>query len=353
MPRGLRGGHTVEGTRRPRLAGRASSRDGLSSASLAALSSRAPVGGGGGDDVTEGDVEGQRFVGSADGVDGLWNDDRRRSRYVRELLRAPAEVASDASAPSRIPKVVVQYWHDAADIPPDVEACMSSWDVLQLGGVSRRVFEDRTARAFIADELTEDHVLAFERCHHPAMRCDYFRLCYIHRLGGLYVDADDVMLGDVSWVFDGACLKVRPLCYDLSSQTMANLEDALGEGGRLDERIFYFNNNPLAAPAGHPIVGDALQRATEMLLRGGRAIADIQSTTGPGNLTACLVSHDINRRAGGCGRDFEILMGWDDVAVSVWPLSYRDDYRNWRRWQPGDDDLAGGRRSDGSRGPMA
>lgn len=293
------------------------------------------------------------MVSSADDVDGLCNDDRRRSRYVRDLLRAPADLASDTSALSGIPKVVVQYWHDAADIPPDVEVCMSSWDVLQLGGVSRRLFEDRTARAFIAEELAEDHVLAFDRCHHPAMRCDYFRLCYIHRLGGLYVDADDVMLGDVTWMLDGACLKVRPLCYDLSSHTMVDVETALGDGARLDDRIFYFNNNPLAAPAGHPVVGDALHRATEMLLQGGRAIADIQSTTGPGNLTACLVSHDINRRADGCGRDFEILMGWDDVAVSVWPLSYRDDHRNWRRWQPCDGDLAGDRRSPRPFGPTA
>ena len=293
----------------------------------------------------------QQSVGSPHSIDGLWNDHRRRSRYVRDLIRAPADVTSDRTARSQIPKVVVQYWHDAAHIPTDVEACMSSWDMLKPGGISRRVFDDQTARAFIADELTQDHVSAFERCHHPAMRCDYFRLCYILRLGGLYVDADDVMLGDVSWVFDGGFLRVRPLCYDLSAQTMVDVEAALWDDGRLDDRIFYFNNNPIAAPAGHPVVADALQRATEMLLQGGRAIADIQSTTGPGNLTACLVRHDINLREGGCDRDFDILVGWDDVAMSVWPLSYRDDRRNWRRWQPDDDDLAGDRRPDRFAGP--
>lgn len=294
-----------------------------------------------------------RPVGSTGGAEGLWDDDHRRSRYVRDLLRASAGDAGDVSASATIPRILVQYWHDTDDIPPDVEVCMSSWDASRLGGVSRRVFEDRTARAFIADELTEDHLLAFERCHHPAMRCDYFRLCYIHRLGGFYVDADDVMLGDVSSVFDGACLKVRPMCYDLSSHAMVDVEAALGDDARLDDRIFYFNNNPLAAPAGHPVVADALQRATEILLEGGRAIADIQSTTGPGNLTACLVRHEINRRSGGRERDFEVLMDWDEVAVSVWPLSYRDDDRNWRRWRRRDADLAGDRQARESHGSTA
>lgn len=294
-----------------------------------------------------------RSGGPAGGPVGLWEDDRRRSRYVRDLLRAADGGASDVSAHARIPRTLVQYWHDSEDIPSDVEACMMSWDASRLRGVSRRVFEDRTARAFIADELTEDHLSAFEACHHPAMRCDYFRLCYIHRLGGFYVDADDVMLRDVSPVFDGACLKVRPLCYDLSRDAMVDVETALGDDTRLDDRIFYFNNNPLVAPAGHPVIADALQRATELLLEDGCPIADIQSTTGPGNLTACLVRHDVNRRSGGRGRDFEVLMGWDEVAVSVWPLSYRDDDRNWRRWVRRDAELAGDQHSQESHGSTA
>lgn len=286
----------------------------------------------------------RRSVSSVYGVDALWEDDHRRSRYVRGLLRAAAEGTGVASHPAT-PRVVVQYWHDVDDVPPDVEACMSSWEALRREGISRRLFDDRTAGAFIADQLSEDHVAAFKRCHHPAMRCDYFRLCYLCRLGGLYVDADDVMLGDVSGVFDGGSLSVRPLCYDLSSDTMVDVEVALRDDARLNDRIFYFNNNPLAAPAGHPVIAGALQRATEMLLKGGRAISDIQSTTGPGNLTACLVRHDVTCRAGGRGQDFEVLFDWDEVAESVWPLSYRDDDRNWRRWRPGDADLAGTHRS--------
>ena len=289
-----------------------------------------------------------RSVSSIDGIDALWDDAGRRSRYVRDLLQAAAGGAHNRAKDTAIPRVLVQYWHDANGIPLDVRACMSSWSALRSKGISRQLFEDRTAHAFIANELTEDHMLAFERCHHPAMRCDYFRLCYIHRRGGLYVDADDVLLGDVSRVFDGASLKVQPLCHELSSGTMVTIGAALDDESRLDDRIFYFNNNPLAAPAGHPVVSKALQRATETLLEGGRTIADIQSTTGPGNLTESLVRHDVERRAAGREQDFEVLHGWDDVAVSVWPLSYRDDDRNWRRWRPSDAELSGDRKLPGS-----
>lgn len=278
--------------------------------------------------------------GSAGDQDGLWEDDRRRSRYVRDLLGASPIGRDDMPPDESIPRTIVQYWHNPEDIPSDVEACLSSWDSVRAGGIKRRVFDDRTALEFIAEELTPDHVSAFERCHHPAMRCDYFRLCYIHRLGGLYIDADDVMLGDVSWLFERATLKIRPLCYDPALHDTVDVQAALAVDAQVDDRTFYFNNNPLAAPAGHPVIADALQRATAKLLEGGRAIADIQSTTGPGNLTACLVRHDAYGQSVGRERDFEILMDWDRFAESVWPLSYRNDDRNWRRWRPHDAQLA-------------
>ena len=61
---------------------------------------------------------------------------------------------------------------------------------------------------------------------------------------------------------------------------------------------------------------------------------DIQSTTGPGNLTASLVQHSIASSFLGKVRDFLLVTKWDDLSISRWPLSYRDDERNWRLWKP-------------------
>jgi hypothetical protein len=57
----------------------------------------------------------------------------------------------------------------------------------------------------------------------------------------------------------------------------------------------------------------------------------VQAITGPGNLTASLVEHVVDR--GSDKRtDFSFIRDWDRISTSRWPLSYRNDERNWRLW---------------------
>ena len=132
---------------------------------------------------------------------------------------------------------------------------------------------------------------AFARCRHPAMRSDYLRMCFVLAEGGLYVDADDVLLGD-GWkhIFRDGRLKVQPLCYDITSSGMVPAAEIWRADLPTDGRIFYVNNDPIAAPADHPVLRRALARATDRLL-GEDRLPEIQSTTGPGNLTAALAAH--------------------------------------------------------------
>jgi len=99
-----------------------------------------------------------------------------------------------------------------------------------------------------------------------------------------------------------------------------------------DDWTFYVNNNPLIAPAYHPVIQLALDRATDILLSCLKERLEIQSTTGPGNLTASLVRHSITSKNKGRTPDFSILPDWESTSISPWPLSYRDDERNWRLW---------------------
>src|SRR5581483_1934390 len=94
-------------------------------------------------------------------------------------------------------------------------------------------------------------------------------------------------------------------------------------------RIFYVNNNPIAAPSGHPVLARALARATARLL-GTDPTPEIQETTGPGNITAALAFHAHQLQASGVAPDFEILFEWERVAEPCWDLAYRRDARNWR-----------------------
>src|SRR5437016_201795 len=151
---------------------------------------------------------------------GFEECDRLRSAFIRGLilqqLECSARSAEDfRAAPALIPKRLVRYWHDPSDLPEDVRVCLDSWDRLVDEGFEFYMFDDSSAAAYIADAYGEREGRAFARCSHPAMRCDYLRMCFVLAEGGLYVDADEVLLGD-HWrhLFLDGRLKVQPLCYD-------------------------------------------------------------------------------------------------------------------------------------------
>ena len=274
-----------------------------------------------------------RYLGQA--VNQPWEDDDRRSRYVRNLVHGPETELmrtlpdGRTTAKASILRVIVRFWHDRRDIPDDVRACLDSWNVLKKEGFRVLLFDDVEARRFVLRTFGHRYSRAYDVCHHPAMRCDYFRLCYILSNGGCYVDADDVYQGtDFTRLFCDSKMKVQALCYDVATDSMVCPDIFFGQRRSSPTWTFYVNNNPLVAPAGHRILRLALERATRILLS-TRERPDIQSTTGPGNLTACLVRHAIATTRLPTGRDFSIMDNWDAIAVSRWPLSYRNDQRNW------------------------
>jgi hypothetical protein len=126
-------------------------------------------------------------------------------------------------------------------------------------------------------------------------------------------------------VFRDGTLKLQPLCYDVTAGGMVSAPELRRTDLAMEGRIFYVNNNPIAAPAGHPVLRRALARATDLLL-GDEPAPEIQSTTGPGNLTAVLAAHAHESQA----PDFELLLDWEETAEPCWDLAYRSDARNWR-----------------------
>lgn len=258
-----------------------------------------------------------------------------RSAFIRDIILRQCEVSTKSvegfhaeSAP--IPKRLLRYWHDPLDLPEDVRACLESWGSLADDGFEFYMFDDASAAKYIADVYGESERKAFARCRHPAMRCDYLRMCFTLAEGGFYVDADDVLLSD-GWrdIFRDGKLKVQPMCYDITAGGMMPAADIWRSDLPTGNRIFYVNNDPIAAPAGHPILRRALVRATEKLL-GEDCSTEIQSTTGPGNLTAALAAHARQLELSGLPLDFEIFRGWELIAEMRWNLSYRSDARNWR-----------------------
>ncbi|MBT9471109.1 MAG: hypothetical protein V4514_14865 [Pseudomonadota bacterium] len=266
---------------------------------------------------------------------GFETNEDLRSAFIREIvlrqLEDASKVADDSEARSAsIPRRLIRYWHDPTDLPGDVRACLDSWDRLADAGFEFYMFDDESAAAYIADRYGDHERAAFARCSHPAMRCDYLRMCFVLAEGGLYVDADDVLLGDGwTYLFRDDRLKIQPLCYDIAAGAMASAADIWRPDLPTIDRVFYVNNDPIAAPPGHPVLRRALGDATAKLLDDDR-YPDIQSTTGPGNLTAALARHAHDLQRAGSPPDYELIRDWDSIAEMRWELSYRSDARNWR-----------------------
>lgn len=259
-----------------------------------------------------------------------------RSAFVRALIMEQSVKGIDdddtfgSNGKNSIPRNILQYWHDPSDLPDDVRGCMASWERLADEGFELFLHDDVSAAEYIAARYGEKEQSAFARCGHPAMRCDYMRLCFIVAEGGLYVDADDVLISD-GWtrLFKNDRLKLQPLCYDITAGGMMNPTDIWNLDVASEGRNFYVNNDPLVAPAQHPLLIRALDRATDKLLCDD-SFSEIQATTGPGNLTIALVEHTRELRAQLEYLDFEFLKDWDSIAEMRWHLSYREDERNWR-----------------------
>ena len=95
--------------------------------------------------------------------------------------------------------------------------------------------------------------------------------------------------------------------------------------------IFYFNNNPIIASPNNPIIGYALARSTRILSECGKQdYPEIQSTTGPGNISASVVAYLLDHQDCLQDQKFSIFSDWNSYAKTIWGLSYRNDERNWR-----------------------
>lgn len=256
---------------------------------------------------------------------------RQRSEFIRRMVqRSVGQLPINNEYMQGTPRSIVQFWHNLQELPEDVEECIATWVRWTTNGFMHHLFDEQSAKAFISTSLSTRHERAFGYCYHPAMQADYFRLCYLLVKGGFYVDADDVCVGtQIDWLFEDGRLKIQPLCYDIASGTMVSPSLFLQADANNLNWIFYFNNNPLIANRGHPIIESALQRATDLLERCcENVLPEIQEATGPGNLSKSIF--DFGEPSARIESDVVVLRDWDSLAVSKWPLSYRSDTRNWR-----------------------
>lgn len=272
----------------------------------------------------------ERHLNQAVEQDPLAPSERARSNFVRNMVqRRERSSTTEATWPDPAPKRIVQFWDDLQRLPNDVKACMDSWKPLERIGFEIEVFDENLARSFIRSRLGTRHERAFDKCYHPSMMSDYFRYSYVAVEGGFYIDADDVYLhAPINHLFADGRLKLQPFCYDIATSQMVAPSVFTRPGANEPGWIFYFNTTPLIASRHHPIVERALLNATLSLEADpANGLPEVQATTGPGNLTRSV----FEVLSEGCSTDaMMVAHDWECVSNSQWPLSYRNDSRNWR-----------------------
>ena len=256
---------------------------------------------------------------------------QERSNFIRSIVQRSGSPAVVSSVFARnLPKKIVQFWDNLDRLPVDVSECIETWRKTEEQGVERLLFDKHQARDFIHRNLGLRYKRAYDKCYHPAMQSDYFRLCYILVEGGCYIDVDDVYNGSqIQHIFSDSRLKIQPLCYDMATNMMVPPQLFTKSGADAETWIYYFNNNPLIAVCGHPVIERALAQATLSLERDmTNGLPEIQSTAGPGNLTKSIF--DAVTENAEIEHALVVLFNWENVAKSRWELSYRNDARNWR-----------------------
>lgn len=263
-------------------------------------------------------------------VDFLEKNERSRSNFVRDLVQCidKSVPLPEAYSPPP-PKRIVQFWNDLHNLPDDVKECMDSWKLLEQSGFEIEIFDENLSREFIRVHLGSRYARAFDRCYHPSMKSDYFRYSYIFVKGGFYIDADDVYHGtEIDHLFADGRLKLQPFCYDIKSAQMVSPSVFLKLGADNQNWIFYFNTTPMIAGPNHPIIERALLNATSYLEQETYELPEVQASTGPGNLTRSIfemmTEEDCPKEA------LWVVRDWEEFSTSKWPLSYRNDKRNWR-----------------------
>ena len=157
--------------------------------------------------------------------------------------------------PQCIPRRILQY-HDMEEVPEGTARIMASWK-RHCPAFETVRFSARGAEAFLQRHFEPAVTAAFRRCHTPAMRSALLHIAYLYRRGGVFCDTGDLCRHSL----------------ELLGREHAELILFQEEYGSIDHRF-------IAAAAGHPLLGRALDRAVSELLSSHRC--NPWFTTGPG-----------------------------------------------------------------------
>lgn len=233
-----------------------------------------------------------------------------------------------------IPRTIVQTSKDSTIDRPD-------WLVYQnsLRDVNPDFelihYSDQEALAFIAEHYSGTILEHVYDAATPILRADLFRLAYIYKLGGFYMDMDVLCKSPLDPLADaidgGEYQAVFPKEWWTSDESYRNIFH--GRGPVDEEDHWQVGQYAFAAVQGHPFVKDALEEATVRVAKlmrdkdaGEMRNVDILGATGPHMMTEL---YHVGRKEGRYGDVFHLA---GDMAKPVHERSHGGP--DWHKFGP-------------------
>lgn len=236
------------------------------------------------------------------------------------------------AVPSAIPKRIMQFW-DKPEVPQDVGATMKTWSDKTLEGYEYVRFDDERAHAYVKDNYGAEIASLYEYAHHPAMKADMFRIAYLYKEGGTYVDADDECSGTPLWpdLDPAAKVGLAPLFWDIRANNLIVPKQRLAHAVVRKDVMVYLNNAPICAVPGAPFMHTWLELIVHNISRAKRngERVNIHDETGPGLLSAYFVLHVLKNGYGNATPDkVRMICNWDLVINHRWH-AYKGGGGHW------------------------
>ena len=191
-----------------------------------------------------------------------------------------ARVSDQDTGTEGIPATIFQYWNDRTP-PPAITAMTETWRAAE--GFRHRLYDRTAAWSELRVSFGSDYARAFQMANNPAEEADFLRLCLLAWHGGVYADADDILIAPLTSVSEAS-----------AGLVVYSERDGCTLG-----------NNFLAARAEHPAIVFAMRCAKEALL--ARANETTWSKTGPGLLTRAVCAYIADCITRGRAPDLEIV----------------------------------------------
>ncbi|MBB2169640.1 hypothetical protein HLH36_14985 [Gluconacetobacter aggeris] len=228
----------------------------------------------------------------------------------------------------------MQFW-DAKNIPKDVNLFMDTWR--EFSGATYKVFDDVSAEEFISANFQPRVVKAYQACWHPAMKCDFFRLCYLYINGGFYVDADEILVkgDDFCIPNSGSFIILQPILRKFEHGEWRGIEydKFIKDNQSRNGSEPYFNNSPIICSKKNPVVFLSIMRSISILENGNSYNYSVHDITEPSNISLSCIVYMIARGLGLVPHTDIVSIGWKEFARdgSEIELAYKRDTRDWRK----------------------